>query len=383
MSGKKTKWVVSAVAGIVLGAGGMVAVIQTASAGVEQEPAPRPASPWQLVANPVGKGDLTAITAVSENDVYAVGYRTASLTEVEAVLLHWDGTAWTQLSTLPRNSFPQTVNVRSAADIWTGGQGAAHWDGTKWTQFPLGMPQGPPPPGTPPTPPSPIVPDAIASAPTGQVWLVGRKMGPGGVKTGVPAISAWDGTTWVSQSLPDGLGNGELNGLSVVSATDVWAVGTTYAATTADAGAPLLLHWNGTTWSKVDAPADPGNPTWLNGVTAFAANDVWAVGGTFSPAGDLPYALHYDGRKWTVTVTPQAPDGRLRAVGKTASGQVWALGGKGAATVALRWTGRAWQQAPAPDLVLRGFTTVPGSGTLWAVGVEKDQDLIPRILKLR
>ena len=383
MSGNKSKWVATAVAGIVLAAGGTFAVVQTSSAGIEHEQSPQPASPWQAVANPVTKGDLTAITALADNDVYAVGYRTLTLTDVEAVLLHWDGVAWTQHSTLPRNSFPQGLSVRSATDIWAVGAGSAHWDGTAWTNIPLGAPPGPPPPGTPPGPPPPrIVPDVVATAPDGSAWLAGRQA-PGSIKDGVPAVAAFDGTKWVQQTLPADLGKGELTGISLVSKTDIWVAGSTFAATAADAAKPLLLHWDGTAWSKVDAPTVPGNPTWLTGVTAFSANDVWAVGATYGPQGDLPYALHYDGRKWTVTVAPPVPDGRLRAVGRTASGQIWALGGKGAATVALRWTGRAWQQEPAPDLVLRAFTTVPGSGSLWAVGVEKDQDLIPRIVKLR
>ncbi len=368
---KRVKWLLAAVAALAV-AGTAVAVAQD-----DYNTTGHGATPWQTTPTPVAKGDLTAVTALAANDVYAVGYRTLSVTQVEAVLLHWDGTAWTQHSTLPANSWPQSLDVRSANDIWAAGGGTAHWDGAKWTSFPLGTP---PVPGGPP--PSQVLPDAVASAADGLVWVAGRQMGRDGVKTGVPAISEWDGAKWVAQTLPAGLGNGELTGLSVVSETDVWAAGSTFAATEADAQKPVLLHWDGTTWTKADAPAVPNVATWLSGVTAFSANDVWAVGGSYADRGDRPYALHFDGRKWTVTNTPQVPDGRLRVLGKSA-GELWALGGKGAATVALRWTGRNWTQTPAPDLVLRSFTTVPNSATLWAVGVAKDKDLVPVVAKLR
>ena len=56
-----------------------------------------------------------------------------SATELEALALHWDGTSWTQQSTLPKDTFPQALAVRSASDIWAVGATAAHWDGTSWT----------------------------------------------------------------------------------------------------------------------------------------------------------------------------------------------------------------------------------------------------------
>lgn len=53
--------------------------------------------------------------------------------------------------------------------------------------------------------------------------------------------------------------------------------------------------------------------SWLSGIS---------VGGSYSDHGDIPFAMHWDGRKWTVLRTPLAWDGRLRAVGRNCAGEV-------------------------------------------------------------
>jgi hypothetical protein len=60
-----------------------------------------------------------------------------------------------------------------------------------------------------------------------------------------------------SRSLALGSGrSGNLYGVSADSATDAWAVGD-YGNPTTRAGETLVLHWNGTSWSKVASP-NPG-----------------------------------------------------------------------------------------------------------------------------
>jgi hypothetical protein len=66
----------------------------------------------------------------------------------------------------------------------------------------------------------------------------------------------------------------------------------------------------------------------IGGLTALAADDIWAVGGATPKGLERPYAAHWDGRKWTDVTTPDVPDGRLRAVGRAGNGTLWAVGGK-------------------------------------------------------
>ncbi|MFF8314495.1 hypothetical protein [Streptomyces lydicus] len=93
--------------------------------------------------------------------------------------------------------------------------------------------------------------------------------------------------------------------------------------------------------------------------------------------------MHWNGTAWTEAETPNVPDGRLRAVGKAGDGTLWAVGGKGAAPVALRRDARTgrWARAASPGLVVRGFSTVPGSAGLWVAGIAEQGDLVPAVTR--
>ncbi|MEU9484692.1 hypothetical protein AB0D83_13665 [Streptomyces decoyicus] len=327
---------------------------------------------WQTTPVPMTKGDLTAIAALSGQQAWAVGYRLKSATALEAVALRWNGTSWAQESTLPENSFPQALAVRTASDIWAVGSASVHWDGNSWTTHQLDRDPG-----------GRVVPDAVTTTSDGKAWTVGRAMNRS-VKDGVPAIQSWDGKSWHRQSLPD-VGKGELSSVTAVAPDDIWAAGAAYAADAKSPQTALLLHWNGTSWKRVTAPGPEASHTWLGGITAFAADDIWAVGGSTSGSAERPFAVHWNGTAWTTATTPNVADGRLRAVGKAGDGELWAVGGKGAAPVALRWDGRnnRWDTASAPGIVVRSFTTVPKSADLWAAGIAEHGDLVPTISRLK
>ncbi|MEU6328604.1 hypothetical protein ABZ851_15210 [Streptomyces sp. NPDC047049] len=327
---------------------------------------------WQATPVPVKKGDLTAVAALSDTQAWAVGYRLKSATALEAVALRWDGTSWTQESTLPENSFPQALAVRSAADIWTVGSASVHWDGAKWTTYQLDRDPG-----------GRVVPDAVTTTSDGKAWTVGRAMNRS-VKDGVPAIQSWDGKSWHRQTLPE-VGKGELTSVTAVAPDDIWAAGAAYAADATSRQTALLLHWNGSSWKRVTVPGPQDTHNWLGGITAFAADDIWAVGGSTSGSTERPLAVHWNGTAWTAAKTPDVADGRLRAVGKAADGGLWAVGGKGAAPVALRWNAGAarWDTASAPGIVVRSFTTVPKTADLWAAGIARQGDLVPAITRLK
>jgi hypothetical protein len=64
-----------------------------------------------------------------------------------------------------------------------------------------------------------------------------------------------------------------LQGLAVVSATDVWAVGI-------QAGNPARVErWNGTAWALQRAPHVRGALNQASAVSAPSAGDVWIAGG--------------------------------------------------------------------------------------------------------
>ncbi|MER6910961.1 hypothetical protein ABT354_04710 [Streptomyces sp. NPDC000594] len=327
--------------------------------------------PWRASAVPFAHGDLTAVAGLDSRRVWAIGHRLSGLSTGEPVALRWNGTSWTEESRLPAGNWPQSLAVRAEDDIWAVGAGTAHWNGTTWTNRALAA-----------DPAGRVVPDAVATAPDGAAWVVGRA-GVGGVKNSGPAIQRWNGTAWERHALP-ATGPGELTALAVVAADDIWAVGSSYA--TADGTqSSLVLHWDGTSWKRVATPVAAGEHRWFGGVTVTPSGEVWAVGGAVATDGtERPYTARWNGRVWTEPSTPRVADGRLRAVVRTADGALWAGGGKASAPVLLRWDGadRRWERAAAPDLVIRSIAGVPGSRSLWTVGIATTGDMVPVAARL-
>src|SRR5437762_10908806 len=77
--------------------------------------------------------------------------------------------------------------------------------------------------------------------------LVSTSLLVGGV---LSALAAAPPGTWKVVPTPGGGAYGSsLSGVAVVSASDVWAVGSTGDYS------PLILRWNGSAWSTVSAPS--------------------------------------------------------------------------------------------------------------------------------
>jgi hypothetical protein len=123
----------------------------------------------------------------------------------------------------------------------------------------------------------------------GDVWAVGQSQAPGA--TGAALAEHWNGSTWsivpvrhAGNSHNASNHSEDLTSVDAISTGDVWAVGF-YPATSAVSGnsaairdSTLIEHWNGSAWSTVAAP-DASSSDNLNSVSASSSNDVWAVGG--------------------------------------------------------------------------------------------------------
>ncbi|MBL1098453.1 hypothetical protein [Streptomyces coffeae] len=123
----------------------------------------------------------------------------------------------------------------------------------------------------------------------------------------VGMLQHWDGTRWKAQKLPD-VGAGardhwQLSSVTALAADDVWAVGGTGFI---KPGKPVLLHYDGARWSKVAVPGVGAARAGLNAVVAGPGGQVWAVGQTQAPDGSWQaLALRYDGKKWTNVPLPK------------------------------------------------------------------------------
>jgi hypothetical protein len=169
--------------------------------------------------------------------------------------------------------------------------------------------------------------------------------------------------------------------VTAVSATDLWAVGSTFRDVRVDPPGiqPLIEHDNGSGWRVVTAPhiADGAR---LTAVRAGSARDIWAVGLGYG-TNFSPVALHYDGARWRRVPTPKlATTGQFNGVAVRSATDAWAVGSRGGDPLIERWTGKAWTVVPAPGPAnssssLNDVVALSASDA-WAVGwsVPKGQD---------
>jgi hypothetical protein len=256
------------------------------------------------------------------------------------------------------------VAAASAGNAWAVGYAGTgfeprtlmlHWNGRAWTRVT-----------------SPAVVDgasgmisAVTVVSADDAWAVGSTgLAPAPHRT---LILHWNGTLWRQVTSPAPFA-GTLSGVTA-SAEAGWTVGSTDAAY----GEPLILHWNGTAWSRVSAPADPAGAG-LNSVIVTSAATAWASGlgnGRYQISGVL---ARWNGQAWQWASFPvEGTYHDLFALAAGPGGTAFAVGfdaGAGAIALSMKWTGKAWQKTAVgtpKGAGLNGVAFAPGGGA-WAVG---------------
>ncbi len=208
----------------------------------------------------------------------------------------------------------------------------------------------------------------ISSARSGAVLLAVSVLAMGlvvGVAAPAQAVCHW---SVIRNHVPHGT-TGTLQGVSALSPTDAWAVGSVQTPARAR---PLAEHWDGTAWHEVKTPVDGRHIRLLRDVVAISHDDAWAVGTEISTASGAVHSLteHWDGTSWTIVKPPNAHSDRdeLMGVAAGSSDNVWAVGYKGISVPFVgHWNGRRWTSRLAPpgeslsDVAVR-------FGDVWAVG---------------
>jgi hypothetical protein len=365
--------------GVVLGAAAVAVLIAgTASA----------ATGWATVptVDPSATGNtLTAVSARTSTDAWAVGYFANPADDAgrDGLAEHWNGQQWQRVpvpSTLHFDEKLLAVGGSGANDVWAVGStnqisfaGTSplieHWNGASWTRVPAPAATG----GS-----KSNLDGVVAFSPT-NAWAVGRSA------TARALVEHWDGTAWSIVPVPDPtppvggtLASAMLTGVSAVSPTDIWAVGSYSLGGIALTGLTLTMHYDGTAWTVVRSPNIPGGTTFnpertvLNAVAAAGHSDVWAVGNIFTTDGTNAAAkaevMHWDGVAWRF-VADAATTNLLSAVTAASATDVWAVGVNGTE----HWNGTAWTAVAIPSglatsALLSGASAVPGTGEAWAVG---------------
>lgn len=298
---------------------------------------------WSTVPTP-SPGDkanqLAGVSAVSPDDIWAVGTFQNSLQREKLLAMHWNGTRWVHVAVPQRRSAARFAAVAAIApdDAWavgykTDGTGIVdHWDGHSWSTvsaFPdLGR----------------VILHGVDATSSNDVWVVGERID--GRQNSSTFAAHWDGQTWQAVTTPDGHRYTALAGVSMLSSNKAWAAG--HAADDGNANG-LLLRWDGQTWSVVKSPALVGDNVYLNSISAVSAGDVWAVGSDFTPAGDsLTLIEHWDGSRWQRVASP-SPESfdNLSSVSADSASDAWTVGAvyTGGRLVE-HWNGNRWTTDP-------------------------------------
>jgi hypothetical protein len=192
---------------------------------------------WTQAANPDATGGPAQVSADSPDDAWGIGTDLFGCCSNEALVEHWNGTAWrivktpfTSPAVRALSNILLSVNAISPSDVWiltTNQVTTTLWnfDGTRWRKAPQ------------PKAGQQGKLAALAGTAADDVWAVGQTASQSGL------IEHFNGTAWTR--VPDPAGKGEpLAAVTALSATDAWAM---------TANATVSEQWNGTTWSAVPA----------------------------------------------------------------------------------------------------------------------------------
>jgi len=245
-----------------------------------------PSAPFQIVTSPTVTGaTLSAVSAVSPTDIFAVGSQSTSTGDVGPLTEIFNGTSWSVV----------------AAPTPAGSSGA---------EF-----------------------SSVSAVASNNVWAVGSSftVNSSGVTVSTPLIEHYNGTSWSIQTNPATAGT--LNAVTAISPTDVWAVGGTGSA-------DLIENFNGTSWSIVQAPSPPTAHPSLSGISAVSSTDIFAIGG--NGKGNFPQILQFNGTTWTSLAN--LPTGiAVTAIDAISATDVWTVGGGSI----WNFNGTTWSQVPS------------------------------------
>jgi len=208
--------------------------------------------------------------------------------------------------------------------------------------------------------------NAVAAVSESDAWAVGYQ-NDNNLNESRTLTQHWNGTSWSTIKSPNpgstpgcqGSNTGNfLNAVAAVDGNDVWAVGFSFTCTALLR--PMALHWNGSQWAVVATPKlNTNDNAALNGILAFASDDVFAVGYQPAKNGAVQTLIeHWDGSAWSVVASPNANNtgNVLMSISGTSPTDIWAVGDKTAPgievrTLALHFDGATWSVVPTPNPV--------------------------------
>ena len=346
---------------------------------------------WTQVPSPnrAGSNELQGADGADASHVWAVGRVVdtgGNPATYRSLILRWNGTAWASAAhpRFARNHALRGVVTPAADDAWAVGtrQVASgglvtlveRWDGASWRTVASPNPN---PGGL-----NELNGVAAVSSAPGTVWAVGSHSIPNANFGTRSLILRRTGGGWQVLGSPAFTPEDHLEAVDATGPADAWAVGWGSTSPFGGTAVGIALRWDGASWRSVPIPQP--SPIMLFGVKALAPNDVWAVGHTYLGGPHwVPLVLHWNGTAWSRATIPTFPSGgQLRDVVALSPSNVYAVGldgeGFNARPLVLHWNGATWtrQATPSPPggPKLYGAAAI-GPSTVWGVGYRYDQGL--------
>jgi hypothetical protein len=196
-------------------------------------------------------------------------------------------------------------------------------------------------------------------------------------------LEGWNGSTWTGQTvpLPPGTEASWIRDISCASTTACMAVGS-YRTIGSFPSKPLVLWWNGTSWSSIGAPA---GTTVLTGVSCPSATSCVAINDAGSGLVSVLSSTTWNGTSWSAATSLPTPSGAASfnigdldcssAAACTAAG-VYAMSVGGTnQDVVEQYDGTSWTIAPVTQPTYGGSlndVSCPTATDCVAVGAEYD-----------
>jgi len=301
---------------------------------------------WSEITSPV-TSTLNTIAMVSDNEGWAAGEN--------GTLLHYDGTAWIT-SSLPITTTLFSISMSSTQNGWAVGMNTSppydeillRYDGLQWQSIPLANYAW-------------LIHLTDVSVPNdSSAWIsagviVCAPEIPCEPAAAVGGIAHWDGSLWnymqISNVLP--------SSISMISDSDGWVVGTEVVQPTRELRS-VILHWDGSEWSKADHPMflyPPGNYLdVLAEVTALSASNAWVS------VKDQNTFLYWDGLNWNAVFNPVRGEPSIAVI---STHDAWAVGSYGDIGF---WDGSNWATESSPITETLTSVDIFSHGNVWAVG---------------
>lgn len=248
---------------------------------------------WTVVASPnptdpYPNGNFDSVVAISPNNVWAAGFYTdTTINVVKTLVEHWNGSQWSIVSTPNPASYNilYSITAVSANNIWAvgsyelpiNGTSSAlveHWDGSQWSV--VSLPQA--------ASSNNVLLLSVSALSAKDVWAVGSYNTA--AYSSNTLVEHWNGLQWSIVSSPTFQTATTLSGVVALSKDNVWAVGNSFDSSNPNGVSTTLIeHWNGKVWSVVSSPNPNGTYATLNTIAHVPDTSNLLAGGFYALPG--------------------------------------------------------------------------------------------------